>query len=56
MSVPVHSVVVHTGNKSGQNEAQPTAVVKNYKGFVAGLFSGIAKLSGQYLEAQQVLC
>lgn len=34
-----------TDTKQKRNEAsQP----KNYKGFVAGVFSGIAKLSGMY--------
>ena len=28
----------------------PDAVHKNYKGFVAGMFSGVAKLSGRYLR------
>lgn len=36
--------------------AAPVAAQKaaaNYKGFVAGVFSGIAKLSGAYLHLQQ---
>jgi hypothetical protein len=28
--------------------------IKNYKGFVAGVFSGIAKLTGEYLTHSQV--
>ncbi|KAL8710563.1 MAG: hypothetical protein Q9225_007260 [Loekoesia sp. 1 TL-2023] len=50
MSASVNSVVVNPDSKSGRNQAQPTAANKNYRGFVAGVFSGIAKLSGPYIS------
>lgn len=52
MSAVVDSAIVNPDQKSGSNEAlgqgQParSASHQNYKGFVAGVFSGIAKLSG----------
>ncbi|MCJ1450563.1 hypothetical protein MMC28_000896 [Mycoblastus sanguinarius] len=51
MSSSVQSAIVNPDTKDGSNEAlgqgQPARSVqhKNYKGFVAGVFSGIAKLS-----------
>ena len=53
MSSSVQSAIVNPDTKDGSNEAlgqgQPARSVqhKNYKGFVAGVFSGIAKLSGK---------
>ena len=55
MSATINSAVVNPDTKHGSNEAlgqgQPgrSAKHKNYKGFVAGVFSGIAKLSGEFL-------
>lgn len=40
-------VVKETGKGSGGN-APAAASKSNYKGFVAGVFSGIAKLSGEF--------
>ena len=54
MSATVDSAVVNPDTKNGSNEAlgqgQPGRSIKhkNYKGFVAGVFSGIAKLSGNF--------
>lgn len=54
MSASVDSTVANPDSKHGSNEAlgqaQPARAVahKNYKGFVAGVFSGISKLSGRY--------
>ena len=51
MSASVDASVVNPDTRDGSNEAlgqgQPArnAQQKNYKGFVAGVFSGIAKLS-----------
>ncbi|MCJ1339246.1 hypothetical protein MMC09_004535 [Bachmanniomyces sp. S44760] len=51
MSATVNSALVNPDNRNGSNEAlgqgQPgrTANHKNYKGFVAGVFSGAAKLT-----------
>ncbi|KAI4281593.1 MAG: hypothetical protein L6R38_003571 [Xanthoria sp. 2 TBL-2021] len=51
MSASVNSALVNPDSKNGSNEAigqaQParSAAHKNYKGFVAGVFSGISKLS-----------
>ena len=36
-----------TNEAIGQGQPARSAQHKNYKGFVAGVFSGIAKLSGQ---------
>ena len=36
-----------TGTGSSANHAPAAASKSNYKGFVAGVFSGIAKLSGE---------
>lgn len=53
MSVTVNSTVAHPITKHhingalGQAEPAKSAQNKNYKGFVAGVFSGIAKLSGE---------
>lgn len=47
------SAIVNPGSEHGSNEAlgqgQPaqSAQNKNYKGFVAGIFSGVSKLSGK---------
>ena len=52
MSSSAESAIVNPDSTHGSNEAlgqgQParSAQNKNYKGFVAGFFSGIAKLSG----------
>jgi hypothetical protein len=40
-------VVMERGKGSGSN-APVAASKSNYKGFVAGVFSGIAKLSGEF--------
>jgi hypothetical protein len=32
----------------------PREAVKNYKGFVAGVFSGIAKLAGKLTQSQRL--
>ena len=52
MSSTPESAVASPDTRDGSNEAlgqgQPARVQhKNYKGFVAGVFSGIAKLSGK---------
>ena len=52
MSATVSPAAVNPDTEHGSNEAigqgQParSATHKDYKGFVAGVFSGIAKLSG----------
>lgn len=59
MSASVSSAHVNPDSKHGSNEAigqaQPAraAVHSNYKGFVAGVFSGISKLSGKYAWLSQ---
>lgn len=59
MSASVNSALVNPDSKHGSNEAigqaQPAraAVHSNYKGFVAGVFSGISKLSGKYAWLSQ---
>ena len=55
MSSTPQSAVASPDTKGGSNEAlgngQPARVQhKNYKGFVAGVFSGIAKLSGKTID------
>lgn len=56
MSASVNSALVNPDSGNGSNEAigqaQParSAAHKNYKGFVAGVFSGISKLSGGSLD------
>ena len=53
MSAAVDGAIVNPDKKRGSNEAlgqgQParSASHQDYKGFVAGVFSGIAKLSGR---------
>lgn len=53
MSAVVEAAIVNPDSHNASNEAlgqgQParSASQKNYKGFVAGVFSGIAKLSGR---------
>ena len=53
MSAVVEAAIVNPDSRNASNEAlgqgQPAraASQKNYKGFVAGVFSGIAKLSGR---------
>lgn len=53
MSGTVQSAIVNPDCENGSNEAlgqgQPARSVqhKNYKGFVAGIFSGVSKLSGR---------
>ncbi len=55
MSAIADPAIVNPDTKSGSNEAlgqgQParSAAHKNYKGFVAGVFSGVSKLSGMFL-------
>ena len=55
MSGSAQTAIVNPDSQHGSNEAlgqgQPARSVqhKNYKGFVAGVFSGIAKLSGKKL-------
>lgn len=44
---PQQSLEKGAGNGSNAPAAPPKPVSKNYKGFVAGVFSGIAKLSGK---------
>jgi hypothetical protein len=34
--------------KQKQKQQEPAPASKNYKGFVAGVFSGIAKLTGKF--------
>lgn len=52
MSSSVQSSITNPDTQNGSNEAigqgQPAQAAqhKNYKGFVAGVFSGIGKLSG----------
>ena len=54
MSAAVDSSIAHPDSNNDSNEAlKPdqsarNTVHKNYKGFVAGVFSGIAKLSGPF--------
>ena len=61
MSATINSTVVNPDTKNGSNEAlgqgQPGRSIKhkNYKGFVAGVFSGIAKLSGELFFCCAVL-
>lgn len=55
MSSTPQSALANPDTKAGSNEAlgqgQPArAQHKNYKGFVAGVFSGIAKLSGKTID------
>lgn len=38
------------GNQAPMTPASTTSTKSNYKGFVAGVFSGIAKLSGELIE------
>ena len=53
MSSTVNGAITNPDTKHGSNEAlgqgQPARSVqhKNYKGFVAGVFSGVAKLTGK---------
>lgn len=55
MSGVVHSALVNPNSKDqeggnetlGQGQSAGSARHKNYKGFVAGIFSGISKLSGR---------
>jgi hypothetical protein len=55
MSAVAEPAIVNPDTSNGSNEAlgqgQParSAVHKNYKGFVAGVFSGVSKLSGMLL-------
>jgi hypothetical protein len=43
-----HATVVSRGNGPVDVKMEKKESSKNYKGFVAGVFSGIAKLSGEY--------
>ncbi|KAI4233896.1 MAG: hypothetical protein L6R40_006928 [Gallowayella cf. fulva] len=60
MSASVDSTVANPDSKHGSNEAlgqaQPARAVahKNYKGFVAGVFSGISKLIGHPFDTIKV--
>ena len=61
MSAIADTAIVNPDSKNGGNEAlgqgQParSAAHKNYKGFVAGVFSGVSKLSGMiYLPSMLV--
>jgi hypothetical protein len=36
---------------AGEKQSSQGAIHKNYQGFLAGMFSGIAKLSGLYLAS-----
>lgn len=54
MSPAVHPSIADSGKRRGHDDASnskpastPVNAQKTYKGFVAGVFSGIAKLSGQ---------
>jgi len=53
MSSSAQSAIVNPDSQDGSNEAigqgQPARAAqhKNYKGFVAGVFSGIGKLTGK---------
>ena len=55
MSSSVQTALVNPDTQGASNEAigqgQPARAVqhKNYKGFVAGVFSGVGKLSGKLL-------
>lgn len=55
MSAAAEPAIVKPDTENGSNEAlgqgQParSAVHNNYKGFVAGIFSGVSKLSGMFL-------
>jgi hypothetical protein len=59
MSAVVDGAIVNPDRQYGSNEAlgqgQPahSASHKNYKGFVAGIFSGIAKLSGEMTSVEK---
>jgi hypothetical protein len=47
-STVAHPVSIHDSNGAlGQEKPAKSAQNKNYKGFVGGVFSGIAKLSGK---------
>jgi hypothetical protein len=52
MSSPVSKIVTSpttrngSGTDPGQEQLEKSSNKSNYKGFVAGVFSGIAKLSG----------
>jgi hypothetical protein len=50
MSATVKNALVAQGKgpQDGIVKGDKPASSKNYKGFVAGVFSGIAKLSGEY--------
>lgn len=56
----VQPALVNPDSKNATNEAigqgQPARIAqhKNYKGFVAGVFSGISKLSGMVMTS--ILC
>ena len=56
MSASVNSAIVNPDSGNGSTEAigqahpARSAAHKNYKGFVAGVFSGITKLSGGSLD------
>lgn len=50
MSATIKNALVAQGPgpQDGIFKGDKPASTKNYKGFVAGVFSGIAKLSGKY--------
>jgi hypothetical protein len=43
-----HATVVSRGDGPVDVKMEKKESSKNYKGFVAGVFSGVAKLSGEY--------
>lgn len=44
------SLEKESGSGPNPPAAPPASASKNYKGFVAGVFSGIAKLSGEFIQ------
>ena len=60
MSATVNGSITNPDTEHGSNEAigqgQPGRSIqhKNYKGFVAGVFSGVTKLSGMSLPTEAI--
>lgn len=50
MSAPLPSLLKQDERAIARTEQQTSSPSKNYKGFVGGIFSGIAKLSGEPLH------
>lgn len=51
MSAVIKASVEHGAEGTTKHEPElPRKSNSNYKGFVAGVFSGIAKLSGPYIQ------